>query len=236
MASAQGRLERLCDLDLTEPSPPLRPLTTLLVDQSSKVDLAELISGQAPQSIGGWTEFVGLHPFGFRRSDQEAHAFGASFNNSPVEAEQPRSSRKVWPEPRGRSRGLPVKRLQDGHGANGKPLGKRRQYFPGTTPEWWRRGSVDGAFPDPDAEGMTALEVVRLAEVRRLTRSGEALRIRLATGRSLQEIGSAVGVTPVTVWRWERGQRSPRGPAAIAYCELLRQLAGLADEPLQATA
>lgn len=78
--------------------------------------------------------------------------------------------------------------------------------------------------------------MVRLAEVRRLTKSGEAMRIRQATGWSLQGIGMALGVTPVTVWRWERGQRNPRGPAAVAYCELLRELADFATEPLQASA
>lgn len=74
-------------------------------------------------------------------------------------------------------------------------------------------------------------DVVALARVRRLARSGTAKSIRVSAGLSLAELGSAVvtdetpnGVGPVTVYRWEACKRSPHGELAIAYLAALDAL------------
>ncbi len=67
--------------------------------------------------------------------------------------------------------------------------------------------------------------VLLLVLARQLAASGEARRRRIAAGLSYRETGDAVGVSQSTILRWERGERSPRGDAAIRYGELLEQLA-----------
>lgn len=49
--------------------------------------------------------------------------------------------------------------------------------------------------------------------------------IRLAAGATYIEMARELGVTPVTVLRWERGDNDPRREAAIAYRQLLDELA-----------
>lgn len=66
--------------------------------------------------------------------------------------------------------------------------------------------------------------VVMLAQTRRLVTSGEARRLRVAAAVSLREMANAVGVSPSTILRWERAERSPRGEAAVRYGTLLDQL------------
>jgi DNA-binding transcriptional regulator YiaG len=72
---------------------------------------------------------------------------------------------------------------------------------------------------------MEPSELVELSGVRALARTGAARSIRLAAGLSLSEVAKSVGVTPVTVYRWEVGDRSPRGGPALRYKELLDSLA-----------
>jgi transcriptional regulator with XRE-family HTH domain len=48
--------------------------------------------------------------------------------------------------------------------------------------------------------------------------------IRETAGASLRDIGSELGVTPMTVLRWERGEAEPRRDRAIAYRALLDAL------------
>ncbi|MDQ3640970.1 MAG: helix-turn-helix domain-containing protein [Actinomycetota bacterium] len=68
-------------------------------------------------------------------------------------------------------------------------------------------------------------EATKLSRARSLASSGAARTIRLANHLSLAEMARAAGIgSPVTVMRWERGERSPRGEAAIRYCELLDRL------------
>lgn len=66
----------------------------------------------------------------------------------------------------------------------------------------------------------------QLAEVRRLTASGQARCIRLSAGLSQAEIAASMAepVTASAIARWESGSRRPRGDAAIAYLEALREL------------
>lgn len=51
--------------------------------------------------------------------------------------------------------------------------------------------------------------------------------IRRAKGRSLEEVGAALGVTGVTVGRWEKGERTPRGELLVRYVNFLRRLEGI---------
>lgn len=64
----------------------------------------------------------------------------------------------------------------------------------------------------------------RLAEVREMCASGRARRIRQAAKLSLSEVAEDLGVTFVTISRWELGKRSPRGEAALQYLDLLQRL------------
>ncbi len=73
---------------------------------------------------------------------------------------------------------------------------------------------------------MTHEQLVEIAKVRALARSGAARSIRLAAGLSLSETAAPIHVSPTTVYRWEVGQRSPRGEAALRYADLLRSLMG----------
>lgn len=71
---------------------------------------------------------------------------------------------------------------------------------------------------------MTITELTELAQVRALVATGAARSIRLSANLSLAEVSETLGVSPATVLRWETGQRSPHGEAAIAYGRLLAQL------------
>ncbi|WP_369016016.1 helix-turn-helix domain-containing protein [Streptomyces sp. B1866] len=71
---------------------------------------------------------------------------------------------------------------------------------------------------------MTRTHVLRLARVREALASGEAQRLRVAAQLSIGEVARGCGVDQSTVWRWERGIRSPRGKPALAYCELIDSL------------
>lgn len=72
---------------------------------------------------------------------------------------------------------------------------------------------------------MTNHQLLLLARVRRLASTGEAQALRLSAGLSLREVADAVGVSHSNLWRWEAGQRAPRGVAALAWGCLLEDLA-----------
>lgn len=67
-------------------------------------------------------------------------------------------------------------------------------------------------------------QLVELSRIRALVRSGAARSIREGAGISLAEIAREVGVAVATVWRWEHGQRQPRGEAALRYGRVLEEL------------
>jgi DNA-binding transcriptional regulator YiaG len=78
--------------------------------------------------------------------------------------------------------------------------------------------------------GMSIDELV--AEVRQRHAFPEpAVRkaIREAVGIPRTRIASALGVTPTTVWRWETGEREPRGDLRARYGELLMRLQEVAE-------
>ena len=69
------------------------------------------------------------------------------------------------------------------------------------------------------------MNVEQVVWVRRVARSGNARLIREACGLSASEVARELGVSPATVSRWERGERSPRGKPAEEWAALLRRLA-----------
>lgn len=77
---------------------------------------------------------------------------------------------------------------------------------------------------------MTADDVLRVTRLRRLAKTGEAQRIREASGASLRMFGDALGVATATVHRWETGERTPRPDLALAYLDLLDALQAQAGE------
>lgn len=66
--------------------------------------------------------------------------------------------------------------------------------------------------------------VLQLALARRYALTGAGGRVRRAAHLSLQEVADATGCSVTTLWRWERGERAPRGRPAVAWAALLRQL------------
>lgn len=73
---------------------------------------------------------------------------------------------------------------------------------------------------------MTQRELLQVARARRLATNGEARRLRVSAGLSIDEVAGAVGASKSAIWRWESGKRAPRGAAAAAWGALLEQLAG----------
>jgi transcriptional regulator with XRE-family HTH domain len=71
---------------------------------------------------------------------------------------------------------------------------------------------------------MDTRDLVRIAKVRALSRTGVARRLRIAADLSLPETAGAVGVSTSTMWRWEEGQRRPTGEKALRYADLLDEL------------
>ena len=63
-----------------------------------------------------------------------------------------------------------------------------------------------------------------LVQVRRMAASGEARQLREAADLSRADVGGTVGVDQSTIWKWETGERRPRGPAALRYARVLQML------------
>jgi len=76
-----------------------------------------------------------------------------------------------------------------------------------------------------------ATAVERLVEARALLASGEARRIRLAAGVSLEKIAAEIGVSVSALYRWERGDRVPRSRSAAEYGALLLRLRDMLENP-----
>lgn len=71
---------------------------------------------------------------------------------------------------------------------------------------------------------MTIEDAIALRDLRVQTASGAARMLREAAGLSQGEVADAVGVSHVTVHRWETGESTPKGKAALRYKELLDAL------------
>jgi transcriptional regulator with XRE-family HTH domain len=73
---------------------------------------------------------------------------------------------------------------------------------------------------------LSARDLAAVARARDLLASGRAREIRISAGLSLREVGQALGVDSVHVWRWETGVHTPRAGAALRYADLLAVLEG----------
>jgi transcriptional regulator with XRE-family HTH domain len=69
-----------------------------------------------------------------------------------------------------------------------------------------------------------AKQALRLIQARQLAASGEAKAIREQAGLSIREAAGAIDVSPSGLFRWENGERIPRGDAAVRYAKFLEQL------------
>lgn len=68
-------------------------------------------------------------------------------------------------------------------------------------------------------------QVVETARARRsLPSPALAKAIREAAGVTQAEVAQELGVSPLTVYRWEAARRRPRGDYLAAYSALLSQL------------
>jgi DNA-binding transcriptional regulator YiaG len=68
------------------------------------------------------------------------------------------------------------------------------------------------------------MDTAKRTRARRLAGSGAAKSIRVAAGVSLPEVAHELEVAISTVWRWENGQRVPKGDASERYADLLDRL------------
>lgn len=68
------------------------------------------------------------------------------------------------------------------------------------------------------------LDIADLAAARFLATSGEGRRIRLAARITVRELARQIGVSKLTVRRWESGAMVPRADHAVAYLAALRQI------------
>ena len=71
---------------------------------------------------------------------------------------------------------------------------------------------------------MSTDQIVELGRLRLLLDMDTARSIRQTHKLSLAEVAASIGVSPSTLHRWEAGQRTPRGQAALRYAELLARL------------
>jgi transcriptional regulator with XRE-family HTH domain len=66
-------------------------------------------------------------------------------------------------------------------------------------------------------------DALEYAKARKLIqRRGQEIRETANVSRS--EVAEEVGADPASIWRWETGERLPRGENARRYAELLRRL------------
>lgn len=57
----------------------------------------------------------------------------------------------------------------------------------------------------------------------------ERARVRQAAGVTLEHFAGALGVSQMTVSRWERGETEPSLDQRVAYARLLREVAAATD-------
>lgn len=59
---------------------------------------------------------------------------------------------------------------------------------------------------------------------RRMPSPAMARQIRVESGTPVGRVATELGVAAITVSRWERGERTPRGQLLVAYLALLDEL------------
>lgn len=87
---------------------------------------------------------------------------------------------------------------------------------------------MDGNISQDAATQAEAL--ARRVREARLPAPGDRLRIRMVAGVTLKEFARTLGVSQMTVSRWERGEAEPRLEQRVAYALLLREVAAAALE------
>jgi len=71
---------------------------------------------------------------------------------------------------------------------------------------------------------VTTRQLMKIAEVRRRLKSGEARELRIAARMTLSEAARAAGVSTASAWRYENSERTPRPAQALAWSRLLERL------------
>ena len=66
--------------------------------------------------------------------------------------------------------------------------------------------------------------IQELRRVPRLPAPSMRQAIREAAGASQEQVARELGVHRVSVWRWEKAKRTPRGPLRERYARLLEEL------------
>lgn len=77
---------------------------------------------------------------------------------------------------------------------------------------------------------MPNASVLATAKARQLSQSGRARRIREAAGVPQSHLAAEIKVAKSTLCRWEKGERTPTGPAAERWLALLALLADYGTE------
>ena len=77
--------------------------------------------------------------------------------------------------------------------------------------------------------GMRHEGLLKVSRGRWLARTGEGARRRRVLALSAAEVAEAVGVSALTLRRWEAGEAVPSAAAAARWYEVIRDLSDLAD-------
>ncbi|MGY4994094.1 helix-turn-helix domain-containing protein [Streptomyces sp. 900105245] len=68
---------------------------------------------------------------------------------------------------------------------------------------------------------MTSEDLRRISAVRALVANGKAREQRESRRLTLREIADAIGSSPSTIHRWEKGTSLPRGAHALRWADAL---------------
>ena len=68
---------------------------------------------------------------------------------------------------------------------------------------------------------ITAIDLRRLSEARRLTRRGTGRELREECGLLISELAQVIPVNPITLIRWEAGDTQPNTLNALAWLDAL---------------
>jgi DNA-binding transcriptional regulator YiaG len=80
---------------------------------------------------------------------------------------------------------------------------------------------------------MRSQDAIRLAHARRLAESGRAEALRHTALLTLHEVARVCEVNHVTVMRWEKGERTPSGDAALRWVDFMAKLEAAFGEPAE---
>lgn len=81
-----------------------------------------------------------------------------------------------------------------------------------------------------DGDGARAEELAGRVRAAQLPPPAERARIRQSAGVTLEDFARVLGVSQMTVSRWERAETEPRLGQRVAYARLLREVAAATEE------